>query len=125
MPSDQEDDIDTVALKRLEDLQRQKMIDMFGFDPDSRDTAPKKKPKKRSHSDASAPILSSKKSRNDSKVSPSSHVLDSKDLKKPLVSTQAAANQRREDDSNFFAGAFTYPSLRSDPRTPPSPPPPI
>ncbi len=40
---DHEDEIDTTALKKLEDLQRQKMIDLFGFDPDSRDSAPPKK----------------------------------------------------------------------------------
>jgi hypothetical protein len=103
MPSDQEDEIDTDALKRLDDLQRQKMIDMFGFDPDSRDSAPKKKTKKRTLSEVSDPIISSKKSRTDSN-SPSDRTSGSKKLKNPPVTAQATANQRRDEDSDFFAG---------------------
>ena len=108
MPSDLEDEIDTLALKRLEYLQRQKMIDLFGFDPDSRDSAPPKKLKKRalSHSDNSASVASLKKPRSDSNLPKDpSHVLDSKKTKKCLGPTQAAVSQPREKDKDFFAGA--------------------
>lgn len=107
MRSDQEDEIDIDALKRLEDLQRQKMIDMFGFDPDSRVSAPTKKTNKRMLSEVSSPIISSKKSRADSNAL-SDRTSDTKISKNPSVTAQATANRRRDEDSDFFAGSCFF-----------------
>jgi hypothetical protein len=110
MPSDQEDEIDSLALKKLEDIQRQKMIDLFGFDPDSRDSTPPAKLKKRSRSDVSGPITASKVSRTDKTLSkdPSSVLDIAKKPKKNLISDQTGASQRRTEDSEFFAGADAF-----------------
>jgi hypothetical protein len=107
MPSDQEDEIDSLALKKLEDIQRQKMIDLFGFDPDSRDSAQPAKPKKRPRSDVSEPNAPSKQSRKDP-ASSNAQSLDSKKNKNGLIPAQASASPRRKADSDFFAGAHIF-----------------
>ena len=104
MTSDLEDGIDSSALKKLEDIQRQKMIDLFGFDPDSRDSAQPAKLKKRPRSDVSDPAAPSKQPRKIS-ASPNAPSLESKKTETGLIPAQAPARQHRKADSDFFAGA--------------------
>ena len=104
MTSDLEDGIDSSALKKLEDIQRQKMIDLFGFDPDSRDSAQPAKLKKRPRSDVSDPAAPSKQPRKIS-ASPNAPSLESEKTENGLIPAQAPASQHRKVDSDFFAGA--------------------